>query len=57
MKSNFIPTLVAGAIGAALTVLLITLFDSANPKPGTYLLFGFLTGAGVQTGVRLFGVS
>lgn len=56
-RSNIIPALVAGAIGATLLIVLINFFDNTNPKPGTYLLLGFSTGMGVQLGVRLFGVS
>lgn len=57
MKNNLIPALVAGAIGAGLMVVLINFFDNTNTKIGTYTFLGFLTGTGVQLGVRLFGVS
>ncbi len=56
-RSNLIPALIAGALGAGLLIILVNFFDSGNTKPGTYLGLGFLTGVGVQVGVRLFGVS
>jgi hypothetical protein len=59
MKSpiEFVPLLVAGAIGAGVLVLLINFFDNTNAKTSTYLLLGFVTGIGVQMGVRVAGVS
>jgi hypothetical protein len=52
-----IPLLVAGAIGMGVLILLISLFDNTNSKITTYAMLGFLTGLGVQVGVRLAKVS
>ena len=57
MKKAFeiVPLLVAAVLGA----LLWTVFNSSNQQnsTGNSLLYGALTGAGVQIGVRLLGVS
>lgn len=57
MKKAFelIPLLAAAALGA----LLWTVFNSSNNQNSTSnsLLYGALTGMGVQIGVRLLGVS
>lgn len=56
-RSNLIPALVAGLIGAGVLIVLINFFDNTNNKILTYLGLGFTTGTLVQVGVRLFGVS
>lgn len=62
MKSpDITSTLVAGTLGAALTMLVLTMVlmakDEDRPPAWEVLLTGFIVGAGVQTGVRLVGVS
>lgn len=59
MKSPFelVPLLVAGVVGAGALLILISFFDNTNTKMTTYLFLGFLTGMGVQVGVRVTGVS
>jgi len=49
--------LVAGGIGAVV-LLLVASFQSDNKlSVGDAMQFGFLTGVGVQIGVRILGVS
>lgn len=48
---------VAGLIGMTLLVLFVKWLDNGNAKTSLYAALGFLTGFGVQAGVRLSGVS
>jgi hypothetical protein len=61
MKKAFeiVPLLVAAALGAVLwTIINNTTSSNANTgSVGNGLLYGALTGIGVQIGVRLLGVS
>jgi predicted tellurium resistance membrane protein TerC len=51
------PIIVAGFVAMGVMLLLISFLDNANTKFSTYALIGFLTGVGVQIGVRATGVS
>lgn len=55
-------TLVAGAMGALLVAILANILNTCAGSTNqtntfNYVVLGFLTGAGVQIGLRLFGVS
>jgi hypothetical protein len=54
---EIIPILAAATIGGVILLALVALFDPTNTKLSNYWFFGFLTGMGVQVGVRLAGVS
>jgi ABC-type Fe3+-siderophore transport system permease subunit len=60
-KLDFISILVAAMFGAALVAVVISLLNEnspdSNPTLTTLALAGLVVGAGVQTGVRLTGVS
>jgi hypothetical protein len=60
-KLDFISILVAAVFGAALVAVVISLLNENSPDTNPTLtqlaLAGLLVGAGVQTGVRLTGVS
>jgi len=59
MKQPFeiVPLMVAASIGAFVMLLLVDFFDSTNAKVSTYILFGAITGVGVQLLERVTGVS
>jgi hypothetical protein len=54
---EIVPILAAATIGGFVLLTLVALFDTSNTKLSNYWFFGFLTGIGVQVGVRLAGVS
>ena len=54
---EMVPIITAGVIGTVALIILINFFDSDNSKFTTYAFLGFVTGAIVQIGVRLAGVS
>lgn len=60
-KLDFVSVLVAAVFGAALVAVVISLLNENSPDTNPTLtqlaLAGLIVGAGVQTGVRLTGVS
>jgi len=54
---EIMPILAAATIGSVIMLALVAYLDPTNTKLSNYWFFGFLTGAGVQIGVRFTGLS